>query len=146
MRAEMTIDEFQKNLDRWGSTLKAWPEPARSQGLLLLDESEKARQQHQHAQDIDGLLAADHPAPPGMQQQILSQLTSRQGSEDDLWQRLADWFAAPIWKPTLAAACILALSFTAGFLGGSQDLTNSDLEAASMLAFFDNYQEIENAL
>ena len=141
----MTIDEFNDNLDRWGSELEAWPVPARSQGAALLKESTQARRQYAHAQRIDTLLATEHRAPPTMRHQILQQLPRAQAPVDDIWQRLADWFAGALWKPSLAAACLLALGFTAGITGDVEDLTDSDLEEASMLAFSDNYQEIDDA-
>lgn len=137
----MTIDEFTDNLDRWGSNLDLWPEAERLPGANLLRQSADARQTHARAQHIDTLLAAEHRAPPALQGRILAQV----GSED-FSQRLADWFADTLWKPSLAAACMLALGFAFGVTGEIEDLTDSDLEAVSMLAFFDTYQEIDNAL
>ena len=137
----MTIDEFTDNLDRWGSNLGLWPESLRRAGTQLLRESAEARQAHGRAQQIDSLLATEHRAPPALQGQILAQIAG-----EDYWQRLADWFAQTFWRPSLAAACMLALGFAFGLAGDIEDLTDSDLEAVSMLAFFDNYQEIDNAL
>ena len=137
----MTINEFTDNLDRWGSNLELWPEAERARGARLLRESAEARQAHGHAQRIDTLLTTAHHAPAELEGQILAQIAS-----EDFWQQLADWFAQTLWKPSLAAACMLALGFAVGLTGDIEVLTDSDLDEVSMLAFFDTYQEIDNAL
>lgn len=137
----MTIDEFNANLDRWGSVLEAWPEAERSLGESLLRESTEARQLHAHANRIDALLAMEHRAPANLQRKILDQIAT-----EDVWQRLADWFANAFWKPTLAAACMLVVGFAYGLANNVDSLAEGDLEEVSMLAFFDDYQEIDDAL
>ena len=137
----MTLDEFENSLDRWGSNLAAWPEPARSEGTSLLRESEAARRELAHAQNIDDLLAATHRAPASVRQEIVDRVAA-----NDVWQRLAEWFANTLWKPALAAACTLALGFAIGFSSSAVDVTDNDLAEASTLTFFDGYQEIDDAL
>ena len=138
----MNIDEFNDGLDRWGSRTERWPEPDRSAATALLEQSEAARRQLAQAELADQLLAADHhPAPHHLRQQILQQLEG-----DDMVQRLADWFAAALWKPVLAAACMLALGFSIGFGGAGERPPDNELHQVSLLTFSYDYQEIDDAL
>jgi hypothetical protein len=145
MSSDMTIDKFIQGLDQWGSMPETWPEPACSLAASLLEGSAAARRQLAQAQHIDALLAIEQPAPVALRRQILEHLTDEQHSAEDVLQRLADWFAAAMWKPAIAATCVLILGFTAGFVGDGSGLTNGDLDEISMLAFSDNYQEIDDA-
>ena len=136
----MNLEEFGQALDRWGSAITDWPEPTRQAAQQLLQSSAAARELHQQAEHVDVLLAEVLPAPPALQQQIIRAVPT-----DDVWQRLADWFATAIWKPALAASCALLVGFVLG-QSSAGGLTSNELDAVSMLGLMDTYEEIENAL
>ena len=136
----MNVEEFAEHLDRWGSEIGSWPEQTRSAAEQLLNTSAAASEIHAQAVHVDSLLTEVLPAPPALQQQILDALPA-----DDGWQRLADWFATALWKPTLAACCALLVGFAIGQVS-NDGLTSSELDEVSMLGLMDTYEEMEDAL
>lgn len=140
--AKMDTQEFADCLDRWGSDLEIWPPPQRAAGKGLLAASEIAIELLAEAHHLDRWLAstADHQAPIGLERRILNQLATR-----DSLQRALDWFSAALWRPALAATCMLLVGFTIGIAIPEFD-DELMLDDVSMLAFNTAYGETDDAL
>jgi hypothetical protein len=139
-RPEMTTERFPECLDRWGSDLESWPETDRQAAKRLLGTSERARELVAEASDLDHWLSSitKHRAPPGLEQRILNRLPAQ-----EFGQHVLDWFAAALWRPTMAAACALLVGFAIGIVSPTNDdhIVADDL---NMLAFSAPYEEIDD--
>ncbi|MCZ6710705.1 MAG: hypothetical protein O7B25_10105 [Gammaproteobacteria bacterium] len=135
-RLEMNTETFTECLDRWGSELDSWPSAQQSAAKELLITSKRATQLLGEARAMDRWLAsaADHQAPSGLAAKIIDQIPGQ-----DSWQSLLDWFSAALWRPALAAACMLLLGFATG-LALPRINDDSMLDDLSMLAFNPTYE------
>lgn len=140
-RLAMTSDEFGDCLDRWGTNLEDWPSSPRAAGTALLASSQQARELLAEAQRLDRWLAdsRDHRATLGLERRILERIP-----QQDLLQHTVDWFSTTLWRPALAATCMLLLGFAVGLAlpGAGNDVMADDV---SMLAFSATYEEIDDA-
>jgi hypothetical protein len=138
-RLVMTSDEFGEGLDRWGTNLEDWPSSPGAAGRSLLASSQQAREQLAEGQRLDRWLAdsGDHRATLGLERRILERI-----GQQDLLQHTVDWFSTTLWRPALAATCMLLLGFAVGLaLPEADDVMVDDV---SMLAFSATYEEIED--
>ena len=81
--------------------------------------------------------SGDHRATLGLERRILERI-----GQQDLLQHTVDWFSTTLWRPALAATCMLLLGFAVGLaLPEADDVMVDDV---SMLAFSATYEEIED--
>jgi hypothetical protein len=135
-RLEMNTQTFAEYLDRWGSDLDSWPSAQQSAARELLLTSKRAMRLRDEAQAMDRWLvsATNHQAPSDLARRIIDQLPAQ-----DPWQRIVDWFSAALWRPALAATCMLLVGFVAG-IALPQSNDDSMLDDLSMLAFNPTYE------
>ncbi len=110
---QMNDAAFADALDRWGSRISQWPTHAAA-AQQLIERSAAARRLLHQAEELDAQLSLlpELVANPQLQQRITSELDGR--SQVDLLDRLFQWFAASLWRPSLAAAVPLLLGFMVG--------------------------------
>ncbi|MCB1685248.1 MAG: hypothetical protein R3E82_18065 [Pseudomonadales bacterium] len=107
----MNESTFNDLLDQHGADLSQWPadEIAAAQGLL--ERSPVAQRSRAAAETLERVArelgAAD--TPTGLQSRILAR-----AGEPDVWERLADWFQAALWRPLTAGALPLLMGFVIG--------------------------------
>ena len=107
----MNESTFNDLLDHHGADLSRWPPDLMAAAEALLQRSEVAQRSHVAARSIErvaGELAAVN-IPAGLQARILVRV-----AEPDVWNRLADWFQAALWRPVAAAALPLLMGFLIG--------------------------------
>ncbi len=111
--AQMDEAAFANALDRWGSRLSQWP-AHEAAARELIERSAAARRLLIRAEQLDAQLSqpAELAANPQLQQRITSALAGRK--QFDGLDRLIQWFAASLWRPSVAAAVPLLLGFIIG--------------------------------
>lgn len=104
----MTLIEFERTLELFGSQPKAWPQDIRLACEALLRSSKDARQLLNEYSELDTLLSdIKSPSFSGLEQRILNQeLPSQQSWMDSFIRWLVpDGFNLQLWRPA-AAACL----------------------------------------
>ena len=111
--AQMDEAAFADALDRWGSRLSQWPARAAA-ARELIERSAAARQLLVQAEQLDAQLSqlAELAADPQVQRRLSSELDRHR--QFDLLDRIIQWFAASLWRPSLAAAAPLLFGFVIG--------------------------------
>lgn len=110
---------FNDLLDRHGADLSQWPSDLVGEAENLLERSPSARRSRAAAETLERAareLAETEP-PVGLQSRILAR-----AGEPDVWERMADWFGAALWRPLVAGTLPLLM----GFLIGVQNPTATD--------------------
>ena len=104
---------FAHALDRWGSRISQWPEHEAA-ARELSERSATARHLLRQAEQLDAQLSRlpEMAANAVVGQRVTGKLDSRR--QADLLDRLFQWFAASLWRPSLAAAASLLLGFVVG--------------------------------
>ena len=110
---------FNDLLDRHGADLSQWPSDLVGEAQNLLERSPSAQRSRAAAEIMERAardLAQTEP-PVGLQSRILAR-----ASEPDVWERMADWFRAALWRPLIAGT----LPVLMGFLIGVQNPNDTD--------------------
>ena len=131
----MNTQAFAECLDRWGSDLDSWPSVHQTAARELLITSKRAAELLGQAHAMDRWMgsATGHQAPMGLARKIIDRIPAQ-----DPWQRAVDWFSAALWRPALAAACMLFVGFAIGLALPFDD--DVMLDDVSMLAFNLTYE------
>jgi len=107
----MNESTFNKLLDQYGADLSAWPADVIAAAEGLLERSPVARRSRAAAETLERvareLAAVDVPA--ALQSRILERAT-----KPDVWEQMADWFRAALWRPLTAGALPLLMGFVIG--------------------------------
>jgi hypothetical protein len=112
----MTLSEFQRLLDTWGSNPLRWPEGQRERAAALLRESPAARELRAEAQRLDRAL--DAQPMPIEQSSIRAVRAALRSKLDGLPAQLGFW-GAPLsfaWARAGAFAAVAALAIVLGWV------------------------------
>ena len=136
----MTIAEFIRIVETYGSKSSRWPMSARDDCLAFLESSPKARtltDQHEELEKLMNQIVA--PVFPTLESRILRQSLpeQRKSNFDQLleWLLPANSFSKQIWRPTMVAC--LPLFF--GIIIGNYFSFGIDLESDDFTYWEDEF-------
>ncbi len=133
----MDIEQFENELDRYGTDFDAWPESLRDEAERLHASDERAAELVAATRlmmtTLDELTV---PAPtPTLERRILDQVFEEIADEPtpSIVDQVIDWLTGAFWRPVSLAFVPLILGFAIG-LNVQEDVTDFESEV-TILAF-----------
>lgn len=115
----MTIDEFEDLLDRCGDDVASWPVAYRRAGLVLLRESQAARDLVEEAWSMRQAFAPDpsQRAPAELADRIIARAAaSSDAPASGAFAPIATWRMDGRLRPAVVLSCCFAIGFTLSLL------------------------------
>jgi hypothetical protein len=131
----MTLSEFQRLLNTWGSDLRRWPEGQREQAAALLRDSATARELSAEEQQLDRALDAQ-PLPIEKEQSARALRRVLRSKLDRLPEQEGFWGATFSfgWVRAGALAAVAVLAIALGWvISEPGDVQGSPDDVASLL-------------